>query len=106
MHRLERLHLAGVKVDDTLFTYLPQPSPMHSLYLDGTDLTNRGMPPLARLVGLQELHLENTAITDIGLTSLRPLRQLRFLYLQGAKVTPTGISQLRPFLRGCTILLE
>ncbi|MEC8936977.1 MAG: hypothetical protein VYB20_07165, partial [Pseudomonadota bacterium] len=106
MPRLESLNLANAQVDNTLFAYLPLPSPMRTLYLDGTAITDVGLPALSRLTRLEELHLEDTAITDMGLAYLRPLKQLSFLYLRGAKTTPGGVAQLRPFLPQCTILLE
>lgn len=70
MHRLERLHLAGLPVGDASLAHL------------------------SHLRRLQYLNLRGTRVTDRGLPALRPLSELRALYVWQTAVTPAAVKAL------------
>ena len=65
------------------------------LYLNGTEVTDRGLANLKRLDSLTLLHLADTQITDAGLEHLAALTNLRILHLSGTPVTDDGIEKLK-----------
>ncbi len=90
---LTDLDLSGAAISDANLSRLPG-SPLHTLVLDDTPITDAGMPHLAKLRSLHSLSLENTAVTDEGLGHLRQLPVLNALYLGGTKLTDAGLPLL------------
>ena len=64
------------------------------LNLRDTQITDAGMPHLAKLTQLQRLHLERTAVTDAGLAYLSELKELTYLNLYGTKISDQGLRHL------------
>ena len=73
------------------------------LYLDGSDITNDGLPHLSRVRNLQRLGLARTAVTDRGLAHLEGLRDLRELELSRHYISAEGVGRLRQALPNCKI---
>jgi hypothetical protein len=66
------------------------------LWLDmsQSNISDKGLQPIARFKNLTRLSLDNTAVTDAGLKHLASLTNLRYLNLYGTKVTDTGLKSL------------
>jgi hypothetical protein len=66
-------------------------SPLRTLDLAHTNVTDAGLVPLRRLNELLALDLTDGIVTDAGLTKLEGLAQLQWLNLEGTKVTDAGL---------------
>ena len=66
---------------------------LESLELWGAEISNAGMPDVAKLAGLKNLVLENTDVNDAGLEPLSTLANLKVLNLL---VHRPGASQKTP----------
>ncbi|MEM7438790.1 MAG: hypothetical protein AAF393_04260 [Pseudomonadota bacterium] len=62
--------------------------------LEGTNITDDGLAPIAALKGLQILDLRRSKVTDAGLSHLSGLSGLRELYLRETGITDAGLSHL------------
>jgi len=70
-------------------------SPVVSVDLAGTQVTDAHLAALREFDRLQTLNLTNTGVTDTGLQHLKGLNHLETLHLQGAKgITDTGLAHL------------
>ena len=65
-----------------------------SLYIRGTDISDRGLAHLAGLTNVRGLYLDNCPITDQGLLSVGTISQLEFLTLNRTTITDYGIARL------------
>ena len=97
MPRLEVLNLRGGLTGDELLAGMGR-MPIRYLSLQGTRVTDAGLPHLSRLTGLKELILSDTDISDEGLIHLHGLSTLNQVVLDGTRTTRTGISRLREAL--------
>ena len=62
--------------------------------LRGNNITDSGIPHLAKLPSLTELHLGETGITDKGATALAALGQMQKLWLHDTKLTDAIVPRL------------
>src|SRR5207245_2591285 len=69
-------------------------SPIISVNLDSTKVTDAGLKELAGLKSLQSLDLMFTMVTDAGLKELAGLKSLQTLKLNSRQVTDTGLKEL------------
>lgn len=58
------------------------------------NITDAGLPALARLRNLQYLRLDRTGVTDAGMTCLGRMDALKGLYLVGTRVSDVGLIQI------------
>jgi len=82
--------------DLDLARLLPLASAIVWLDLDGTAVTDGGMPALESMLRLERLHLARLPVGDLSLAHLSHLRRLQYLNLRGTKVTDRGLPALRP----------
>lgn len=73
------------------------------LSLEHTNITDTGLINLANLKNLQYLNLFDTPITDKGIAALASLKNLRNLYLYQTKATKAGAEALQKALPNCQI---
>ena len=71
-----------------------QGTPIISLDLHSTKVTDAGLKELAGLKSLQVLNLAGTQVTDAGLKELADLKNLQILDLNLTKVTDAGLKEL------------
>jgi hypothetical protein len=95
--QLEVLNLRGGLIGDELLAGIGR-NPIRYLSLQGTRVTDAGLPHLSRLTGLKELILSDTDITDEGLIHLHRLSKLNNVVLDNTRTTRTGITRLREAL--------
>jgi hypothetical protein len=86
----------SAKVTDAGVAHLKGWTALAGLALGGTPTTDKAMPVLATLTGLETLYLapKDDALTDAGLASLAKLTKLRRLSIYSAKVTQKGFRHL------------
>jgi Leucine-rich repeat (LRR) protein len=97
--RLWRLELTNsANIDDVALLPISRATGLTVLWLEGTGVTDAGMPHLQSLTNLEILSLARTTVTDEGLSSLRQLKNLRELTLTQTRVTDAGIAMLREAL--------
>ena len=76
------------------------------LYLEGSHITNDGLPNLSRLHNLQRLGLRGTVVTDRGLAHLEGLTSLRELELSRAYISEDAVARLQNALPDCKISIS
>mgnify|MGYP001278680747 CR=1 FL=1 len=72
---------------------------IRELFVQGIYLTDKGLPQLASVHGLQRLHLYKVPITDDGLAALTAFQDLTGLSLGRLNVTDAGMAHLAKFPR-------
>ena len=70
-------------------------NPVVAVFLEGTTITDAGLPHLKGLTKLQSLHLLITKVTDAGLIHLKGLTELHVLSLNSTQVTDAGLVHLK-----------
>jgi hypothetical protein len=98
LERLEELvglQLANTNITDAGIPHLARSSRLWRLNLNGTKVTDNGLAYLEGLKNLSELDLGNTNVTDAGTTHLAKLHDLRELSLRGTKVTDKGLADIQ-----------
>jgi hypothetical protein len=70
-------------------------SPIRTLNLDSSMLTDAGMKELVGFHDLVSLDLDRTAVTDSGLQHVATFSQLRWLSLHGTQITDAGLEHLK-----------
>jgi hypothetical protein len=92
-----RLHAATderfAKADLTIL------SPLRTLSLQHTEVTDAGLVCLQDLTQLRALDLDFTQVTDAGLKNLQGLHELQWLSLAGIRVTDAGFAHLERLSR-------
>jgi Leucine-rich repeat (LRR) protein len=71
------------------------PDDVIGLALEGTSVTNAGLPELRNFKRLERLDLHDTKITDTGFKELKGLDKLRSLRLDPGQTTLIGLKNLR-----------
>ncbi len=100
---VSRAALVELRLDDTCATDamledVEKCPNLESLWLDRTQVTDRGLVRVGKLRKLIMLSLDDLEITDAGIEAIRPLSELRWLMLSGTKITDKGfvaLGQLR-----------
>jgi hypothetical protein len=93
--RLEvAFNLQGAQVTDKDLAPLAQLKKVAYVNLGKTGITDAGLVNLKPLSDLLQLHLEMTKITDAGLANLAGLKKLEYLNLYGTGVTDAGLKHL------------
>jgi hypothetical protein len=100
--RLQRLELAGVKLDDEDLVELKGLTNLRALSLRATLVTDRGLEHLQGLGKLRSLSLMSTAVGDTGLRQLKAFPNLEYLDLDRTAITDAGLVHLQALrkLRG------
>jgi len=88
--------------DDDL-VYLKGFPALKCLYLDCSDITDKGMLHLQHLHALESLTLVHTQVTDAGLVYLYALKKLGFVNLDATNTTDEGVAKLQRALPDCQI---
>lgn len=70
-------------------------SPLRTLNLSSTEITDNGLKPLQGLSDLMALDLSRSDVGDAGLAQLKGLTQLRWLNLRDTRVTDAGLTHLK-----------
>lgn len=92
---LERLDAKDSKIDDRSLALISNQRNLKLLNLQGTQITDAGVPYLRLLRHLYDLNLSYTKISDEGLKLVGQIPNLAFISLNGDKVTDKGISYLQ-----------
>ena len=85
--------LVVTPITDKSLAELSKLQDLHTLFLDETKITDKGLKNLAKSQ-LTYLSLRDTGISDVGLLELKGMTTLRQLFLEGTKVTDGGIQNL------------
>jgi hypothetical protein len=91
---LQLLYLDGTQISDNALAPVARLSRLERLNLAKTDVTDEGLQQLRGLTGLQELILASTAVTDDGLKTVGSLISLRELVLAHTSVGDPGLAHL------------
>jgi len=87
------VELSVTPITDKSLAELSKLQELHTLFLDETKITDKGLKSLAKSQ-LTYLSLRDTGISDVGLLELKGVTTLRQLFLEGTKVTDGGIQNL------------
>ena len=71
---------------------------LERLFLDGTKITNAGLPALGRLPNLTKLGLMETSVDDDGLRASKPCTRLESLHHKQTGITEAGLGKLKPHM--------
>ena len=94
--KLERLDVSGSHFDDAGCIRLARFCPkLATLTLSGTQVTDVGLKPLAKLPNLWNLNLNRTALSDAGLDVLRQFTRLSSVRTTHTRVTRAGTHALK-----------
>jgi internalin A len=102
---LESLSLSGSSVSDAGLAHLKGLTNLSVLELSGTHVTDAGLAHLKGLSTLSELQLDGTQVTDAGLKNLKGLTKLTHVVLDGDQITDAGVKELQQALPSLTIFL-
>jgi Leucine-rich repeat (LRR) protein len=91
---LTKLDLSHTKVTDTSLVWLCDLK-IEDLDLEGTQITDAGLPALTDFSSLRRLSLDATAITNRGVRFLAECQQLQQLFLNHTAIRPGGLQPLR-----------
>jgi internalin A len=91
---LRMLWLSRTTISDSSLVRIGKLQDLHTLHLDATRITDKGLRSLIDLKYLFSLDLRNTDVSDSGLAEIKKLSNLGSLNLSGTKVTDAGILQL------------
>lgn len=91
---LEVLLLGGTNVDDKGIPPLCELPRLTLLGLRRTLVTDKAIPHLARLPNLQRIYLSDTSVSDAGMAHLATMDRLLQLALANTRVTGSGVSRL------------
>jgi hypothetical protein len=69
----------NINVSDDLLYFFDHLTGLHTLRLDHTEVTDKGLEHIANLPGLKDLRVTNTGVTGAGLAKLKSLKNLRVL---------------------------
>lgn len=92
--RLLTLNLADCEIDEAALAVLNAAPKLTDLWLEGTNLTDKGLPEAGKLTNLRWLNVGRTRVTDAGLESITNLKELRVLWVNETSVTDEGILRL------------
>jgi hypothetical protein len=95
-----------LRVDDRWVKRLRGMTSLHTLSLNGAEITDRGMASLAPLTQLEYLDLSNTAVGDAGLEQIRGLKRLHILDLSHTRVRGPGLKHLAGMLELTSLSLD
>jgi Leucine-rich repeat (LRR) protein len=91
---IERLELAGTRVDDNFVCHIARCRHVTHLVLASCMVTDTGLGGLAALPRLQYLDLSGTLVTDSGIEQLKDAKNLEALVLTDTKISDASISHL------------
>lgn len=89
---LRQLNVSDTNITDAALKNFPVE--LTKLNLEGTAITDEGMPAISQLQGLSNLNLDSTKISGRGLRSLTSLPQLSTLSLRGVALVDAYVSTL------------
>lgn len=95
LFNLHRLQLQSAPIDDDSLKYVGCHETLVDLDLTQTQITDKGLVHLKRLVNLEKLTLTNNRVTDEGLAHLKNLTSIKMLRLDGTMITDEGLKHLR-----------
>ena len=91
--KISYLNLSDSNVTDECLEALQDAEAVETIFLTGTEITDKGLEHLAHLDGLIILHLPPT-ITDAGFESIGEITSLRTLVADDCKITDAGMASL------------
>ena len=74
-----------------------------SLTLDGSPITDAGLPELARIKALKSLSVLDTKITDKAVPILSEMKQLTYLNVSEKQIGKDGADALKKALPKCDV---
>jgi serine/threonine protein kinase len=89
---LTAVSVAKTAVTDAELTRFQDCRGLTYFHMEGTSLSDAGMPAVAAFPALRELHMAHTGVTDTGLAHFAGPRRLTALDLTGTKVTNAGLA--------------
>ncbi|MBN9518109.1 hypothetical protein J0H58_06270 [bacterium] len=104
LYELAALGVAATDADLTV-ALAGSAKSLRSLGFEGAPFTDRVMPAVAGLTGLESLHIGRCKVTNAGLSHVGALPALRWVKLEGEAFTDDGLRHLArlPNLRGVTL---
>jgi hypothetical protein len=90
---LKVVSLSATKISDKTVAELGKLKELHSVWLDETQITDKGLRHLAPLP-ITHISAHATAISDAGLAALKDTTTLRTLFVEETKVTDVGLREL------------
>jgi len=97
------LNLERSRVTDAGLVSLGGLDDLISLDLDRTKVTDAGLQHLKDFTQLQWLSLQHTQVSDVGIEHLKGLSQLKMLDLSGTQVSEQGLEEFRRIRPKCEI---
>lgn len=96
MPSIKRIRLPRTKISSEGMQFLQNATQLELLDLsDCAQVTDAGLPALAKLTKMRNLSLWGSQITDVGLANLAGMKNLVALSLQDCAVTDAGFEHLR-----------
>jgi len=83
------------EVTDAGLPYLAKLMKLQHLDLNATGITSNGLEHVRKLSNLRDLNLMGTAVNDDGMPFIEGLTNLRALHLQGSKIGDAGLARLK-----------
>ena len=93
---LKLLNLQGSKITDAELAYLTQLPHLETLLLGETQITDRGLPTIAKIQSLKELSLEHADVTHVAVRELK--RSRPDLNIEVYEASLVGLGHLKPYL--------
>jgi hypothetical protein len=103
MTKLERLWLNDTQITNRGLAHLEEMAELRMLSLGKTQITDGGLAHLGKMTKLELLNLVDTQISDDGLADLEGMTELEQLWLVGTQVTDEGVEKLQQALPSCYI---
>jgi uncharacterized membrane protein len=89
------LKLGNTKISDSGMNVVSRLTSLTKLYLEHTNITDRGIAPLKTLLQLQYLNLTGTKTTGSSLLLLKNLARLQQIYLYKTGISAAGFVELK-----------
>jgi hypothetical protein len=104
---LQELDLSAcTNITDRGLAHLSRMVSLHDLSVRSCRIGDASLGSMARLTELRRLDLSGTRVSDVGLMRLKFLSKLREVCLVGTKVSKSGARQLSAALPSATIVTE
>ncbi len=96
LRRLRYLNVSRTQITDKGLVPLAGLCQITTLHANNTKISDEGMVHLGTMTSLEKLDLNFTGISNRGLKEVRGLTNLKGIYFVGTKVTDDGLEYLKP----------